>query len=153
MKSASLFFVLVMVLTGFTPNEKTRKIVYQGKEVATTYGVDGRFLGTYKGRRSGYLKLNADGTGEFRYDIFGPGLQGCKQETITIEWGFLIETNGSLVKFKREYGNSYPILYKSVSSSSFKGCREEVMLDFIMEYPDKTLAISSSDDWKKTFTP
>jgi hypothetical protein len=151
MKTASiLLFSLAMAL--FSPaNDKNRTFTYQGKEVATTYAVESKFLGTYTGRRNGFLLLNSNGTGEFRYDIFGPGLAGCKSETIQMEWGFMVEKNGSLVKFKREYGYSYPILYKSVSPTSFKGCREEVMLDFIMEYPDKTLAVSSSDDWKKSF--
>ncbi|MEO1049539.1 MAG: hypothetical protein AAFX87_02900 [Bacteroidota bacterium] len=134
----------------FLPEEGVVRIInYNGKDVRTTYSVDSAFLGTYKGRKSGYLKLNEDGTGEYRYDIFGPAPVDCLKQSITIEWGFLLDENNKVVKFKRGYGFSYPILYKSTGSTKFQGCREEVMLDFILETDKGALKISSSDDWKK----
>ena len=93
--------------------------------------------------------LNEDGTGFYKYDIFGFAPQGCKNEPILIEWGFLINEEGEVVKFDREYGYSYPILFKSTGESSFQGCREPVLLDFLLEYKDGSLGVSSSDNWKK----
>ncbi|MDH5475044.1 MAG: hypothetical protein OEX22_05075, partial [Cyclobacteriaceae bacterium] len=81
---------------------------------------------------------------------FGFAPASCKNQPIKIEWGFMLDKNNEILKFEREYGFSYPILLKSVGDTSFKGCRDQVLLDFILEYKDGTLGVSSSDDWKKT---
>jgi len=62
---------------------------------------------------------------------------------------FLINKEGGVVKFDREYGYSYPILLNSTGETSFQGCREAVLLDFLLEYKDGSLGVSSSDNWKK----
>ena len=134
----------------FFPPGKTRTIDYNGKAVNTTYDVPLYFYGVYEGHKEGFLKLNEDGTGIYRYDVFGFALGSCKDGEIRMEWGFLVDENDSLVAFDREYGKSYPLLMKSVSDTQFQGCRKEVMLDFVMVYENGKLGVSSSDDWEKT---
>ncbi len=141
-------FTLVLIVSAFY-SDKIRMISYNGSSVKTTFDVPAHFYGTYKGLKTGYLTLNEDGTGEYRYDVFGFGTPSCKEEVIRIEWGFLIGEEDSLVTFEREYGLSYPMLMKSTGATQFQGCRKEVMLDFIMEYKDGRLGVSSSDDWEK----
>lgn len=126
-----------------------RTIEYNGSEVKTTYTADTKFYGEYKGRKGGFLQLNEDGSGTYKYDVFGFAPASCKKQPIDIEWGFLVDENNEIVSFKREYGISYPILLKSVSETKFQGCQKEVMLDFIMEYKSGQLGVSSSDDWTK----
>ena len=121
---------------------------YNGKDVRTSYGIDKRFLGKYSGAKKGFLELNENGTGSYKYDIFGFGLPGCTADPIELEWGFLLDDNGKMVRFNREYGYSYPLLLRSTGSNSFQGCRKKIMLDFIIEQ-DGTLSLSSSDDWEK----
>ena len=130
-------------------SEKIRFINYEGRDVKTTFDVPSKFFGEYKGRKSGYLILNEDGTGYYKYDVFGFAPASCKNQPIQIEWGLLLDKNDRILKFDREYGFSFPMLLKSVGETSFKGCRDEVLLDFIMEYKDGSLGVSSSDDWKK----
>jgi hypothetical protein len=142
-----LLFVTLLVLMITT--EKTRYFEYNGSKVNTTYDVDGKFYGTYKGRKTGFLTLNENGTGIYSYDVFGFAPVTCKKGAIQIEWGFLLKDNGSIVTFNREYGKSYPILLKSTSETKFQGCKTEILLDFIMEYKDGKLGVSSSDDWTK----
>lgn len=142
-----LLFVTLLVLMITT--EKTRYFEYNGSKVNTTYDVDGKFYGTYKGRKTGFLTLNENGTGIYNYDVFGFAPVTCKKGAIQIEWGFLLKDNGSIVTFNREYGKSYPILLKSTSETKFQGCKTEILLDFIMEYKDGKLGVSSSDDWIK----
>jgi hypothetical protein len=142
-----ILFVILLVLLIST--EKTRFFEYNGSKVNTTYDVNTKFYGTYNGRKTGYLTLNDDGTGVYNYDVFGFAPVSCKKETIKIEWGFLLKDDGSIVTFNREYGKSYPILLKSVSDTKFQGCKTEILLDFIMEYKDGKLGVSSSDDWTK----
>ena len=144
-----LSLVLLWVSVWSPPGEKERVITYEGQEVNTTYSVSSNFIGTYKGKKSGYLMLNEDGTGLYKYDIFGFAPKGCKNEPIQLEWGFLLNKEGGVVKFDREYGYSYPILFKSTGETSFQGCRESVLLDFLLEYKDGSLGVSSSDNWKK----
>lgn len=129
--------------------DKIRTINYNGKDVRTTYDVPANFIGTYQGKKLGYLQLNADGTGAYHYDIFGFAPSDCPEGAISIEWGFLLDENDELVSFEREYGRSYPILMKSTGTTQFQGCRKEVMLDFIMSYENGQLGVSSSDDWIK----
>ena len=148
MKS-SLTLVFLWLCTWNPSGEKDRTITYEGQEINTTFEVSSKFIGTYKGNKSGFLMLNEDGTGLYKYDIFGFAPKSCKNQPIQIEWGFLLRKEGGIVKFDREYGNSYPILLKSTSETSFQGCRESVLLDFILEYKDGSLGVSSSDNWKK----
>ncbi len=124
-------------------------MTYNGSEVKTVYDVNSKFYGEYKGRKSGFLILKENGTGQYRYDIFGFAPTSCIKQTIEIEWGFLLDDNGEIVEFKRDYGLSYPILLKSTGDTKFQGCQKEIMLDFIMEYKDGQLGVSSSDDWIK----
>lgn len=146
MKLSWIFsFIFLLFLT----NDKIRVITYEGQPIQTTYGVPTNFIGLYKGRKSGYLQLNEDGTGVYNYDIFGFAAASCKNQPIKMEWGFMVDENKAILKFKREYGYSYPILLKSTIETSFKGCRDNVLLDFILEYKDGSLGVSSSDDWKK----
>ena len=129
--------------------DKQRIISYQDIEYNTTYGVDATFLGAYEGRKDGYLKLNADGTGEYKYDIFGYAPASCERKPISFIWGFILDKNGKMAARKRDYGNSYPILLQSTGSNSFQGCRTAVLKEFILDM-GKSLHVSSSDDWKKT---
>lgn len=140
---------LLLIVLSFIINDKTRIIEYNGKEVTTTYDVPEKFIGEYAGRKTGFLQLNADGTGIYKYDVFGFAPSSCKKGEIAIQWGFLIEEDGKIVSFDREYGKSYPILMKSTGETQFQGCRTPVMLDFIMEYKNGQLGVSSSDDWIK----
>lgn len=142
-----ILFVTLLVLLFAT--EKTRYFEYNGSKVNTTYDVDDKFYGTYKGRKTGFLTLNEDGTGVYNYDVFGFAPVTCKKGAIQIEWGFLLKDDGSIVTFNREYGKSHPILLKSTSETKFQGCKTEILLDFIMEYKDGKLGVSSSDDWTK----
>mgnify|MGYP005995717795 CR=1 FL=1 len=142
--------LVLLCLGNWSPSgEKERIITYEGQEVNTTFDVSSNFIGTYKGNKTGYLMLNEDGTGLYKYDIFGFAPKGCKNEPIQLEWGFLVSKEGDVVKFEREYGHSYPILLKSIGETSFQGCRESVLLDFLLEYKDGSLGVSSSDNWKK----
>jgi hypothetical protein len=130
------------------PAEKERTIVYGDIEYHTTFSVETTFLGLYKGRKSGFLKLNADGTGEYKYDIFGFAPASCERKPIAFIWGFILDKKGNIIKNKRDYGLSYPILLQSTGSNSFQGCRTSVLKDFILDR-GLTLHVSSSDDWQK----
>ncbi|QSE96953.1 hypothetical protein [Fulvivirga lutea] len=140
------FFIVALL---FIAANDFRIMEYNGSEVRTTFDVDSKFYGTYKGRKSGYLELKQDGTGIYHYDVFGFAPASCKKQPIQIEWGFLIDENDKVVQFTREYGMSYPILFKSTGETKFQGCQKEVLLDFIMEYKSGQLGVSSSDDWTK----
>jgi hypothetical protein len=129
-------------------SDKNRIINYQDTAYTTSYTVDTVFFGTYSGKKTGYLTLNSDGTGEYKYDIFGFAPATCERVPIKIIWGFILDDNGSIVKNKRDYGYSFPILMQSVGTNSFQGCRKVVMKDFILQR-GKELHVSSSDDWKK----
>lgn len=132
----------------YQPDNKERVIYYQGTAVNTTFEIPGEFLGLYTGQKAGYLKLNEDGTGDYKYDIFGMAPPSCERKSIELIWGFILDEKGEVIKNKRDYGYSYPILLKSTSSTSFQGCRKEVMKDFILKR-GSTLHVSSSDDWEK----
>jgi len=141
------FLLLLTVLV--KPSENNRTFIVEDQPVKTTIAVESKFLGTYKGRKSGYLKLNADGTGEYLYDIFLANNE-CRKDTIAIEWGFLLSESDEIIKFERAYGFSYPILYRSISETSFQSCSRKIMLDYILEYNmEEFLTVSSSDDWIK----
>lgn len=146
----SVLTLVLLLLSIWNPSgEKDRIIIYEGQEVNTTFDVPTKFLGSYKGNKSGYLLLNEDGTGLYKYDIFGFAPKSCKNQPIQFEWGFLLEKKGGIVKFEREYGYSYPILLNSTGETNFQGCREKVLLDFLLEYKDGSLGVSSSDNWEK----
>lgn len=145
----ALLFSVIVCLWVSPANDKIRYINYRNQEVKTTFDTPAKFIGEYKGKKTGYLILNEDGSGIYNYDIFGFAPVSCKKQPITVEWGFMLDENDKILKFEREYGCSYPVLLKSTGTSSFKGCRDQVLLDFIMEYKDGSLGVSSSDDWKK----
>ena len=147
----SIFLIICIYsfsLAASVTDEKDRVIIYGEIEYKTTFAVPAEFIGIYEGRKTGFLKLNADGTGEYKYDIFGFAPASCERKPITFIWGFILDKDGNITKNKRDYGLSYPILLQSTSSNSFQGCRTEVMKDFIL-LKGKTLHVSSSDDWHK----
>ena len=144
-----MWTLVLLLLHLFPQQDKNRIMEYNGSRVMTTYDVEERFLGKYSGRKSGFLELRSDGSGTYRYDIFGFALSGCKSGPIEFDWGFMVDEQGDILRFERDYGYSYPVLMKSlVENSSFQGCRKEIMLDFIIE-KDGKLNVSSSDDWSK----
>jgi hypothetical protein len=140
---------LLILFSLWFASDTVRTIEYNGTPVKTTFGVDEKFIGQYSGRKKGFLQLNADGTGEYNYDVFGFASENCDKEIIAVTWGFLLDENNEVVSFDREYGRSYPILFQSDGGPKFQGCRIQVLLDFIMEYEDGKLGVSSSDDWIK----
>jgi len=147
----SAFFVISSIFISQLAtdlNDKERTIVYGEIEYKTTFTVPAEFLGTYEGRKAGFLKLNADGTGEYKYDIFGYAPASCERKPISFIWGFILDKDGNLSRNERDYGFSYPILLQSTGSNSFQGCRTEVLKEFILNR-GKTLHVSSSDDWQK----
>ncbi|MEM7107715.1 MAG: hypothetical protein AAF519_05765 [Bacteroidota bacterium] len=143
MSKVTFLSLLILFLT------EVRTIEYNGRKVRTTFIAPEQFYGVYKGDKEGFLQLNEDGTGEYQYDVFGFAPANCIDNAIAIEWGFIVNDLDERISFKREYGYSYPILLKSISDIKFQGCRKEVILDFILEYKDGSLGVSSSDDWVK----
>lgn len=144
-----LFYIFGFILFNQQgTNDKSRILEYNGVEYQTTYSVPEAFIGVYKGRKSGYLKLNTDGTGVYKYDLFGFAPASCEHKPIELVWGFILNANGDIIKNKRYYGYSYPILLKSTGGNSFQGCRKVIMKDFILD-KGNTLHVSSSDDWQK----
>lgn len=146
-----LFVVAIFLAKMGSPlsDGKIRLMHFEGKEIRTTYATDKKFLGKYEGKKSGYLLLKEDGTGEYSYDIFGIAPLGCKPGVIIFEWGFLLDQNNEVVRNERDYGYSYPILLRSTGDISFQGCSKKVFLDFLLEYNNGELHVSSSDDWVK----
>lgn len=128
-----------------------RPLKHNRQAINTIFRVDDKFYGKYEGRKSGYLVLNQDGTGAYRYDnyLFLP--ENCEEEEIPFLWGFLIDENGDIVKFERDYGMSYPILYSCSGENSFQGCTKTSMIDYLLVYSNGTITVSSSDDWEKEF--
>lgn len=121
----------------------------QDQDVRVTNQVPEKFLGKYKGTKEGYLILNEDGSGEYLYDIRGMSPEGCQSGPIQMEWGFLVDENQEIVRFRRDYGYSYPVLYISKGEIGFQGCRKSYMIDYILERKNGILTVSSSDDWVK----
>ncbi len=142
-----IFILPILSLIQFNSSEE-RIINYRGDDYNTTISVDSKFIGIYKGRKTGYLELKKDGTGTYKYDLFGYAPSTCKRQAITIEWGFVLDDKGEIQKRKREYGFSYTILLKSTSETTFQGCRTPVMMDYILD-KNGVLNVSSSDDWKR----
>jgi hypothetical protein len=141
----STFFLLLKSVD----DQKVRYITFRDQEVKTTFMADQKYYGIYKGNKRGFLSLEPDGRGEYLYDIFGFAPSSCKPDTIHFNYGFLLNDNDEIVRFEREYGYSIPILYEVTGSTSFQGCSKQVFLDYLMEYPDGTIGVSSSDNWTK----
>ena len=148
MKVFVFLIICILSVNAYQGENKTRVINYQGTDVNTTFDVPQEFIGFYRGRKTGYLELRADGTGEYKYDIFGLAPASCERKAIQFNWGLILDDNGEILKNKRDYGFSFPFLMESTGSNSFQGCRTPVMQDFILR-KGETLHISSSDDWEK----
>jgi len=149
------FFSLITLFPG-SPNlskidtaEAIRIFKINNEEVSVTIEVDDMFYGLYQGDKSGYLLLNRDGTGEYKYDIFGVASNECNEGVIHFEWGFPLDKNNDRVKFKKLYGYSHPVIFKCSGDVCFQGCSKVYLLDFILDKGDGKLHVSSSDDWKK----
>jgi len=130
--------------------ENTRVFEIEGEQIRVTYDVDEMFFGLYEGRKSGYLSLNKDGTGEYKYDIFGISRSDCKEDVILFEWGVPVDRNNEKVKFKKPYGYSYPVIFKCIGETCFQGCSKQYIIEFILDKNDGKLHVSSSDDWQKS---
>lgn len=138
----------LLIIVAFS-DDKDRKLEYGGAEVLTTFQIDKKFIGRYSGSKSGFLVLGEDGTGTYRYDHKGL-TQKCSGDEIEFKWGFILDENKEVVRFEREYGYSYPIIYNCSGENAFQGCTKRSMLDYLLVYKDGTITISSSDDWVKT---
>ncbi len=146
------FLFLSLLLSSFqneVDDEKYRFLTHNHNEVKTTFKVDDKFYGTYKGRKQGYLTLKSDGTGVYRYDYQAFLPENCEAGEISFDWGLIVDENDELVKFQREYGYSYPIIYSCNGNNSFQGCTKTSLIDYILIYNDGTMTVSSSDDWEK----
>ena len=130
-------------------NHKERMLAHNEKQIKTTFEVEDKFFGTYKGRKGGFLKLNSDGTGSYKYDYQAFLPENCEGGEIDFNWGFIVDDSGELLRFERSYGYSYPILYSCIGANSFQGCTKTSLVDYILVYKDGTITVSSSDDWKK----
>ncbi|BDD03389.1 hypothetical protein [Aureibacter tunicatorum] len=142
-----LAIIIVLFLSAFKDASKTRTFNVNGKDVKVLIPNDAQFIGKYKGSKSGFLVLNADGTGEFKYD-YAYNENACPDKSFDIEWGLILESDGMPLKFEREYGYSYPVILKSQSGNHFEGCTEKILVDYLLVKKDG-VHVSSSDDWKK----
>lgn len=120
-----------------------------GRNVKVTHNVDEVFYGRYQGDKEGYLLLNRDGSGEYRYDVQFPA-ENCEAGIIQLEWGFLLDEDNQVVRFERDYGFSYPVILKCTGRTCFQGCRVKFMVDYILDKKEGKLEVSSSDDWEKS---
>lgn len=146
MKVIAIVFFLFPIFS--QPNDKTRQLEHNGSKVLTTFEIDSKFLGKYKGNKLGFLQLDHNGNGIYRYDYSGLS-PDCPGEQIEFKWGFILDDSGEVVKLERSYGYSYPIIYNCSGENAFQGCTKRTMVDFILVYDDGTITISSSDDWVK----
>ena len=150
-----LYFILIVDFGAFLNfsnpenNDTIKEFWIEGEKVRVTCTADEMFFGLYQGAKSGYLSLNKDGTGEYKYDIFGIAKSGCIEDVIRFEWGFPLDKNNKKVKFKKPYGYSYPIILKCSGDVCFQGCSKQYIIDFILDKNDGKLHVSSSDDWEK----
>ena len=150
-----IYFFLIIEFGGFlnffeAENKSSIKDFWiNGEKIRVTCEIDEMFLGIYEGEKTGYLSLKKDGTGEYKYDIFGVAESGCKEDVIRFEWGFPVDKANKRVKFKKPYGYSYPIIFKCTGDVCFQGCSKQYIIDFILDKNDGRLHVSSSDDWKK----
>ena len=147
--SQLIAFLLLLTVNDKSPDE-IRYFHVNDQKIKTTFIIDERFFGKYQGDKEGYLLLKTDGTGEYKYDIFGFAPPDCKKDVIHFEWGFLLDEENKIIRFEREYGYSYPVIYRAIGNTSFQGCSKEIFLDYILDYEyDKLLTVSSSDNWIK----
>lgn len=148
----SLLFTLFITMTSGQAEKpassRIRIFDLNGRQVRVTNVADPNFYGRYQGGKEGYLLLREDGTGEYLYDIAVPA-EGCREGVIEFEWGFLVDENEQIVRFERDYGFSYPIIYKCTGENCFQSCRVRYLVDYIMDKKWGTLEVSSSDDWVK----
>lgn len=142
------FFAVIMIVASIQNPQKERIMTLNGTEVKTTYQVESMFYGLYRGNKQGSLELLPDGTGTYRYD-YSALMRSCESAVIAIDWGFLLDESGQVVRFERPYGYSYPIIYNCTGANSFRNCTMTSMIDYIMVYKSGTINVSSSDDWKK----
>jgi hypothetical protein len=142
------FLIIFLTLFALLPNEKVRQLEYNGALVMTTFDIEHKFLGKYAGSKQGFLELSNDGSGMYQYDYSGLS-PDCPGDIIEFKWGFILDENGDILKFKRSYGYSYPIIYNCSGENAFQGCTKRAMIDYVLEYEDGTITISSSDDWIK----
>ena len=139
----------MLLLWQFTPPEPGNRLLeHNGSKVMTTYHVASKFIGKYTGSKGGFLVLNSDGTGTYRYD-YNQLSKGCPGIDIEITWGFIVDDKGAIVRFERPYGYSYPVIYNCTGDNAFRGCTARTMVDYLLEYNDGTLTVSSSSDWRK----
>lgn len=143
-----LTFIFYLIITGYAQNEKIRPLEYNGTMVSTTYEIGDKFLGKYEGSKKGFLQLDEDGSGVYRYDYSGLS-RDCPGDQIELKWGFILDDSGEVVKLKKPYGFSYPIIYNCSGENAFQGCTKRTMVDFILVYDDGTITVSSSSDWIK----
>ena len=155
MSQLIIYVILIVEFVGFLhffnleKKDNIKDFWINGEKVRVTNDADEMFLGMYKGQKSGYLSLKEDGTGEYKYDIFGIAEEGCKEGVIQLEWGFPLDKDNKKVRFKKPYGFSYPIIFKCTGDVCFQGCSKQYIIDFILDKNDGKLHVSSSDDWKK----
>jgi len=148
--TTNIFVILIsFVLSGQKSIPEIQVFNIDGKEVRVTHTTDRNFFGKYSGAKGGYLNLNEDGTGEYQYDYYGYALPSCQPGPIIFNWGLLLDKNNQVVKFDRDYGYSYPIIYQSSGTISFQGCRKKYLVDYLMVRKDGSIGVSSSDDWEK----
>jgi len=142
------FFIIAFLQYSYSP-DKNRHLEHNGSRVMTTFEIDQKFIGIYKGDKQGYLQLDNNGSGVYRYDYAGLS-QNCSGEQITFKWGFILDEEGKVLKLKKPYGYSYPIIYNCSGENAFQGCTKRSMVDFILVYDDGTITVSSSDNWVKS---
>ena len=142
-----IFFVISLLTCSGSP-EKNRPLEHNGSSVMTTFEIDQKFIGKYMGAKHGFLQLNNDGSGVYKYDYAGLS-KNCYGEQITFMWGFILDDTGEVVKLKKPYGYSYPIIYNCSGENAFQDCTKRSMVDFMLVYDDGTITVSSSDDWVK----
>jgi hypothetical protein len=152
MKFAAIHILLILYAGYCVSQDHDRRIKIiniDGKDVKVTSDADPQFYGKFTGAKGGYLLLKDDGTGEYLYDYFGFATASCKPGPIYFNWGFLVDKDNHIIRFQREYGYSYPVVYVSTGETSFQGCRKSTFLDYLLYLSDGTIEVSSSDDWKK----
>lgn len=151
-----LFFFLLksfyFILPETPSEDKIRVVQINDQQVRTTYDAGPEFIGKYAGKKDGFLILNEDGTGAYKYDIFGFGKPGCTADPIQLEWGFILDQDNRIISFERAYGLSFPVILKSTGANSFKGCSQSIMIEYLLVYTTGQILVSSSDDWVKLDT-
>lgn len=154
MNAVFFVFTALVYLSGWLgdslqQNMGKRYLNHNGSEVKTTFKVDDKFIGRYSGKKTGFLLLNADGTGVYKYDVYGFSKGDCKGGEVHFIWGFILDEKSEIVRFDRSYGYSYPIVYVSSGEAGFQDCTKKSLVDYLLVRRDGSIAVSSSDDWIK----